>query len=265
MTDSVLSDDRQALAKLDPQFLRRLWRAADWADDYAQQANDRPLSAVLPEVRSVIVAVLEAMVGTDSGAPVFTTSHWLEHQLDKLSPLKPGSAAERLDAMARVNLWAHSLTFTWRSPRRNSRRYSHVLRTSVVRSVLFGRAESSPAIYQVSHDVPLDAGLAQLLYRLYDACRPPCEIDFDSSLVISLSKIAYTRLLADIRADAWVGIDRNAIGALVLQLWSAIADVMPGSRTDGRLSSVLKLALSLYGMATASAFSDDHDDQVLDS
>ena len=116
-------------------------------------------------------------------------------------------------------------------------------------------------VFAVSH---LNSRIAQLLNRLRAACLPSGDEDFDPRAVIDLTRITYTRLLADLQAaDASVWINRRSVAALVPQLWSAIADVIPGSRAQGRLSSVLRLALALYAMASASVFIEG-DDLVLD-
>ena len=95
-------------------------------------------------------------------------------------------------------------------------------------------------------------------------CLPAGDEDFDPRAALDLTRITYTRLLADLQAaDASVWINRRSVAALVPQLWGAIADVMPGSRAKGRLSSVLRLALALYAMASASVFIEG-DDLVLD-
>ena len=256
MIDTINYDNQQAIANLDPKAIAQLWEAANQANDYALETDGgAALNRIQTGLRSGIQSILDAMATTDAGAPCFTTSAWLVQQFNPLCPLSPGSAVERLEAIARIHLWASSLELRWPHAQQGSHRGC---------SVLYGRADLPAPFHGVESDVPLNSDIAQLLNRLRAACLPSGDEDFDPRAALDLTRITYPRLLADLQAaDASVWINRRSVAALVPQLWGAIADVMPGSRAQGRLSSVLRLALALYAMASASVFIEG-DDLVLD-
>jgi hypothetical protein len=259
MIDSIVSEDRNAVTRLDPEVKRSLWDCTDLADDYAQGANDRLLSEGPRKWSSAVEAVFVALAGGESGVFVHAHPAWLDRQLALLSPTASVTAAARLDAMACVCLWARSLAFSWRAPRRYVGRGRPAPASSASRTLCFGGFDDPLSLHRVSREAPLDVGLVEMLDRLRSACLAHNLSDRRSSPLplVKLTEDAYRRLLDAARAEVEVSIDREVIAALVPQMWSAIRTLKLDGRSPSRLAPVLRLALSIYGIATVSALATD--------
>lgn len=259
MIDSIVSEDRNAVTRLDPADRRSLWDCADLADDYAQGANDHLLSEGPRKLHSAVLAVFVALAGGESGVFVHTHPAWLDRQLALLSPTASVPSAARLDAMARICLWARSLVFSWRAPRRYVGRDRLAPTSPASRTLCFGGFDDPLSLHRVSREVPLEANLAEMLDRLRSACldRNHSDRRFNPLPLVQLTEDAYRRLLAAVRAEAEVSIDRVIVAPLVPQMWSAIRTLKLDGQSQSRLAPVLRLALSIYGIATISALAGD--------
>lgn len=259
MIDLIVSEDRNAVTRLDPEIMRSLWDCTDLADDYAQGANDCLLSEGPQKWKSAVEAVFVALAGGESGVFVHSHPAWLDRQLALLSPRDSVSAAVRLDAMACICLWAQSLMFSWRAPIQYVERGLPAPASSASRTLCFGGFDDTLPLHRVSREVPLESDIAQMLNGLRYAClaHNPNDRNFAPLPLVELTEDAYRRLLAAVRAEAEVSIDRLIVAPLVPQMWSAIRTLKLDGESQSRLAPVLRLALSIYGIATVSALAAD--------